>query len=194
MDGWTNALLIPFGKLSFSKKTLPLFSGPKQTCKMKSEWPRSGSLLPVAYKHKHTAIPIAFLLIWPLQFAAHFTGMSHKIYHISTMTAAYNTHIHICNWDKYLHRLNVTQESCTKQSRWWLIQILYGKLVFLSCALHTTQASSWTKQLVSFSQHLLNKADHHISHYHHIPYYYSSSGVTNLTVSSLLWSVQRIAK
>lgn len=195
------------GNCSFWKITTIIFNPKTNMQDEVLKWPCSGSLLPVPFKHRWKnllvfATPSLLLSCWsgPLQYEAHFfTGSTHKNtihqpwqQHITHT----HTHVHVYNQEKYLHRLNmIIQESCAKPRRRWLIlPMFYGKLYFSLAHSILHECHLETKRFVLFSQQLWSEADHHISHYHHIPYYNSSSGVTNLTIFSLFRSVQRMAK
>lgn len=156
--GWMDKLFInPIWEIAVSEKSQPLFSIPKQTCKMKSENDHALAhyflcLLNTGERKLAgfcNAKPIAFLLIWPPTACGTLLHwVDSQKHHTSTMTAAYNTHTHTrtrlrlgeisaqVEYDN-TRELRKTQQKVTHPSN------VIWKALFFSCALHPTRASSW---------------------------------------------------
>lgn len=157
----------PKWEISVYRKITDLIFNPKTNMQDQvREWSCFGSLLPMPFNQKwkktcwflHSQ-PIGFYRSGPNSYAAYFfTGPTRKntIHHPwqqhTTHTYIFKTRINISTgWKLWWYQscAKVTHHSNGSRKAW-----------FFSGALHPTWASSWN-WLVSFSQHLWSKADHH---------------------------------
>lgn len=156
MDGWTNSLLIPYGKLQFLKNHNHYFQFQNKHARWSQRLTMLWLTAPCALNTGErklagfcNAKSIAFLLIWPPTVCGTLLHwVDSQKHHTSTMTAAYNTHTHTrtslwlgeisaqVEYDN-TRELRKTQQKVTHPSN------VLRKALFFSCALHPTRASSW---------------------------------------------------